>query len=115
PRTNTMGVFDGIEKASAGFTAEKQLRDGIYRVRIDQVKTTTSHKGRVFMATEMTVLAVLQEVPGIQPHKVGQQIVDLVGSNEYFLGNVKRNVANILGISPDDVKTADCERLVSEE
>lgn len=109
-----MGVFDGIENASAGYDSN-YIRNGRYWARIGTVKVTQNFRREQFLAIELTVVHVLDDDEG-RGHKAGEDIVHLIkAQSDMFLGNVKQFVSSALGCGPDAVDKNAAEKIVSDE
>jgi hypothetical protein len=108
-----MGFFDGIENVRASFDAS-YIKHGIYWCKINRVKEDTNRNKVGFVAVEMTVVRVVQTEAGKAAHRVGEEVSALFMSNQDgYLARFKRFIANVMGITVEQVTAKGCELVVA--
>lgn len=95
-------MFKGMREAKARVQAN-YMKEGIYLCRYDAVKCDATRKNEDFLVFEMTVVKVIDNNNGAG-HKLGESVSHmLLAKNDSFLPNVKRILANVLNMMPEQI------------
>jgi len=105
-----MGVFDKIGDAKSSQDSNP-VRPGEFHGRIDEVKLVEKFDGTKLCLINMTVMAVQNG-----DHHEGEEVTHFMRTDSLsFLGNFKQFVSSTLACDPDQVGTAEAERVTSDE
>lgn len=109
-----IGIFGGIKGAKASLDA-LYFVPGLYWCRIDKMKVDKNRKNIGFCATETTIVKVLDDNEG-RALKAGMTPSHLImQDSDYFLGEVKALIANVMGLSQDQVEEEHAEQIYGPE
>lgn len=113
PQGAAPGLFANIATARMGIDSN-YLREGHYLMLLRRVKAGCTRKNINFMAIEMTILAVVQQL-GPQTQRPGEEVTHMLMANfDGFLGEVKKFVVGCYDCQETEVTDQAVREIVSD-
>lgn len=108
-----MGLFDGIEEAQVH--GGDYIQPGRYWVMVKAFTETENRKKNRGVAFEFEILKAYEGSESPVGSTVSHVISTAGDGADYFLTDVKKALAGILGTSTDNIKAELCNKLVEDD